>query len=206
MRRSRRADADTPRDTPGDVEATRAAANAASSEEDSSYLSPLDKEPVRGTSGFNNMDNNKDYTSEYCYQPRSSHAPGEDTNASASVVTGRTRGDDDVGSVSTVCSDMESDLLDVALEACSFGSFALGAQDTSTSTPRRSKARAKAKAKKRSGAERRRRARARTDFALTIWDAIFFRAVCSKSLAEMIAARSAVHQILIKRIGGVPRH
>ena len=93
MRRSRRADADTPRDTPGDVEATRAAANAASSEEDSSYLSPLDKEPVRGTTGFNNMDNNKDYTSEYCYQPRSSHAPGEDTNASASVVTGRTRGD-----------------------------------------------------------------------------------------------------------------
>ena len=77
MRRSRRVDADTPRDTPGNVEATRAAANAASSEEDSSCLSPLDKEPVRGTSGFDNMDNNKDYTSEYCYQPRSlKHAPG----------------------------------------------------------------------------------------------------------------------------------
>ena len=64
---------------------------------------------------------------------------------------------------------MDSDFVDVALEACSFGSFALGAQDTPTSTPRRSKARAKAKAKKRSGAERRRRARARTDFALTIF-------------------------------------
>ena len=44
MRRSQRADADTPRDTPGNVEATRAAANAASSEEDSSNLSALDKE------------------------------------------------------------------------------------------------------------------------------------------------------------------
>jgi hypothetical protein len=46
--------------------------------------------------------------------------------------------DDDVGSVSTVCSDTESDFLDVALEACSFGSFALGAQDT----PTKSKAKA----------------------------------------------------------------
>ena len=69
--------------------------------------------------------------------------------------------DEDVGSVSTVCSDMDSDFVDVALEACSFGSFALGAQDT----PPRSKAKAKAK-KKKSGAERRRRARARTDLAL----------------------------------------
>ena len=52
--------------------------------------------------------------------------------------------DEDVGSVSTVCSDMESDFADVALEACSFGSFALGAQDT----PTRPKAKARAKAKK----------------------------------------------------------
>ena len=118
MRRSRRADADTPRDTPGDVEATRAAANAASSEEDSSCLSPLDKEPVRGTTGFDNMDNNKDYTSEYCYQPRSlKHAPKEDTDAPANVAIGKTRMDEDVGSVSTVCSDTESDFVDVALEA-----------------------------------------------------------------------------------------
>ena len=147
MRRSRRADADTPRDPPGDVEATRAAANAASSEEDSSNPSALDKEPVRVTTGF---------THENCYPPRSrihfplDHAPGEDTNASASVVTGRTRGDDDVGSVSTVCSDMDSDFVDVALEACSFGSFALGAQDTPTRP--KAKAKARAKAKKKSGA------------------------------------------------------
>jgi len=128
MRRSRRADADTPRDPPGDVEATRAAANAASSEEDSSKFNEsqgVDKEPVPLTSGL---------TREYsCYQPRSlDHAPKEDTDAPANVAIGRTRGDDDVGSVSTVCSDMDSDFVDVALEACSFGSFALGAQDTPT--------------------------------------------------------------------------
>ena len=64
--------------------------------------------------------------------------------------------DEDVGSVSTVCSDTESDFVDVALEACSFGSFALGAQDTPTRP--KAKAKARAKAKKKSGAERRRRA------------------------------------------------
>ena len=120
MRRSRRADADTPRDTPGDVEATRAAANAASSEEDSSNPSALDKEPVRVTTGFT-QDLHMN-THEYCYQPRSrlDHAPGEDTDAPTNVATGRALGDDDVGSVSTVCSDMDSDFVDVALEACSW--------------------------------------------------------------------------------------
>ena len=118
MRRSRRADADTPRDTPGNVEATRAAANAASSEEDSSIPSALGKEPVRVTTGLTH-----DLHMIYCYQPRSTshpyasgpreHAPEEDKRRK-----GRVRMDDDVGSVSTVCSDTESDFLDVALEAC----------------------------------------------------------------------------------------
>ena len=49
-------------------------------------------------------------THEYCYQPRSrlDHAPGEDTDAPTNVATGRALGDDDVGSVSTVCSDRDS--------------------------------------------------------------------------------------------------
>ncbi len=120
MRRSRRADADTPRDTPGNVEATRAAANKASSEEDSSNPSALDKEPVRVTTGLTH-----DLHMIYCYQPRSTshphasgpreHAPEEDKRRK-----GRVRMDDDVGSVSTVCSDTESDFLDVALEACAW--------------------------------------------------------------------------------------
>ena len=112
MRRSRCADADTTRGTPGNVEATRAAANAASSEEDSSNLSALDKEPVRVTTGFT-QDSHMN-THENCYLPRSSlnHAPKQDTDAPPNVATGRTRMDEDVGSVSTVCSDMESDFVD----------------------------------------------------------------------------------------------
>ena len=34
----------------------------------------------------------------------------------------------------------------------------------------------------------------------------FLEPSARQSLAETIAARSAVHQILIKRIGGAPRH
>ena len=82
---------------------------------------------------------------------------------------------DDASSVSTtVSSEMNADL-DTSLEACSFGSFAVGAQDTAGKARRRGKA-------KRSGADRRRRARARTDKALA-----FF--ACE---AAVIAARRAV--------------
>ena len=114
MRRSRRADADTPRDTPGNVEATRAAANAASSEEDSSNLSALDKEPVRVTTGFNNMDS-------HCYPPRSrihfplDHAPGEDMLLTNRKV-GRSVMDDEAGSVSSEITDACSEITDVSLE------------------------------------------------------------------------------------------
>ena len=152
MRRSRRAD--TPRDIPGNVD--RAAANAALSEDECSDQSPWTKNqsgPRQNsfTSGFTHETHH-----DYCMNPRifthrsdlsergdlHEHAP-EDTSRK-----GRVRMDEDVGSVSTVCSDMESDFVDVALEACSFGSFALGAQDT----PTRSKAKARAKAKANSGA------------------------------------------------------
>ena len=49
---------------------------------------------------------------------------------------------DDASSVSTtVSSEMNADLLDTSLEACSFGSFAVGAQDTAGKARRRGKGR-----------------------------------------------------------------
>ena len=78
---------------------------------------------------------------------------------------------DDASSVSTtVSSEMNADL-DTSLEACSFGSFAVGAQDTAGKARRRGKA-------KRSGADRRRRARARTERATRRRDTFQLSAPC----------------------------
>ena len=87
---------------------------------------------------------------------------------------------DDASSVSTtVSSEMNTDLLDTSLEACSFGSFAVGSRDT---LGRRGKAR-------KSGAARRRKARARTDLAL----ATFGREAAVLASADaVVAARWAV--------------
>ena len=87
---------------------------------------------------------------------------------------------DDASSVSTtVSSEMNTDPLDTSLEACSFGSFAVGSRDT---LGRRGKAR-------KSGAARRRKARARTDLAL----ATFGREAAVLASADaVVAARWAV--------------
>ena len=88
---------------------------------------------------------------------------------------------DDTSSVSTtVSSEMNADLLDTSLEACSFGSFAVGSRDTL--------GRARGKARK-SGAARRRKARARTGLAL----ATFGReAAVIASADAVVAARWTV--------------
>ena len=142
MRRSRRADADTPRGTPGNVEAVRAAANAASSEGSGSDVHGnsfrVASSPRHRVFSHDTLNDTRKYHFPLDHAQEDTH---EDSMPSR-FPTGRVRMDEDVGSVSTVCSDMESDFVDVALEACSFGSFALGAQDT----PTRSKAKAKARA------------------------------------------------------------
>ena len=130
MRRLRRADADTPRGTPGNVEAVRAAANAASSEGSGSDVHGnsfrVASSPRHRVLSHDTLNDTRKYHFPLDHAQEDTH---EDSMPSR-FPTGRVRMDEDVGSVSTVCSDMESDFVDVALEACSFGSFALGAQDT----------------------------------------------------------------------------
>ena len=99
MRRSRRADADTPRDTPGNVEAVRAAANAASSE---GSESDVQDNSFRVASSPRHGGLNHHSISEYtpCTRARFplDHALGEDTMSMNHRKVGRSVMDDESSS------------------------------------------------------------------------------------------------------------
>ena len=102
MRRSRRADADTPRDTPGNVEAVRAAANAASSEgSESDELCESDGISFRVASSPRHrvLSQHSRESHTRIHFPLD-HAPGEDTLLTNRKV-GRSAMDDEAGSVSS---------------------------------------------------------------------------------------------------------
>ena len=124
MRRSRRAGADTPRETPGNVEAVRAVANAASSGgsesdvRDNSFR--VASSPRHSVLSHHSQ---PEYTS--CTRNRFplDHAPGEDTLLTNRKV-GRSAMDDEAGSVSSEITDACSEITDVSLETSASGACA----------------------------------------------------------------------------------
>ena len=117
MRRSRRADADTPRGTPGNVEAVRAAANAASSEGSGSDVHGnsfrVASSPRHRVLSHDTLNDTRKYHFPLDHAQEDTH---EDSMLPTRPKVGRSVMDDEVGSVSSEITDACSEITDVSLE------------------------------------------------------------------------------------------